>query len=844
MDLDLIYNLPAPATSFLGREAELNDLARLLVEPGVRLLTIWGPGGIGKTRLAIAAAAQNARRFADGVVFVRLQPVSSTQGIAGAIAEALAIPLTGAADPYDQVLRALREKQQLLVLDNTEHLGDGIEAFSRLLAAAPGLTLLVTSREALRLREEWLFPLSGLPVPDSASDAGADADALRLFFERARQARHNPVLETERAAAIEICRLVEGLPLAIELAAAWTRSLSCAAIAAEIQRNLDFLTTGLRNFPERHRSLRAVCDQSWALLTAQEQQVFARLAVIRAGFSAEAAAAVAGANLAMLDALVGKSIIRHAAGDRYQIHELLRQYAEERLHENADEVARTATALGQFYAAFLSRWFPGRAGQIMPSEALAAIALEIENIRVAWPDILAQTDGEALRRVMHVILDFSFMRGPYREGAALIEQALERLRALPATAERQVAIADCLHALGLLRLRAGQIGEARQLFADSAAIADPLALPRSIGDSTEPLAGLGLVALVAGDYREAVRLGMAALQRGEAEQHGGNQRDGLYVLVSAALAQGQYRIARRYAQRVYALVQELGNRWFLAYCHIALGHIASGRGAYAEARRHYEAAYLLREEFADPEGMALALAAQAKAALLEGNPIQSGYLYERSLAIYRYVGDQGGLAAALDGLGRAHIALGKYVAAREALARALRIATEMAYTPLQLSALISVAELLLVTGDQVEDLPIIRLVARHPAADREATQRVHTLLLSSPARSEAPRLVAGQDEEIAAVVAGVLQRLSVLEPADAPSVQRDAPAQALVEPLSEREREILGHIATGRSNQEIAERLIFSVGTIKWYTTQIYGKLGVKSRTQAIARARELGLLG
>jgi predicted ATPase/DNA-binding CsgD family transcriptional regulator len=834
-------NSPLPATAFLGREAELKELAELLANPNVRLLTICGPGGAGKTRLALEAAARNSARFADGAVFVPLQLADSVAVAVTAIADALAIPLTGAGDPYEQVLGALRDKQLLLVLDNAEQLGEAVVLFSRLLAAAPGLTLLVTSREALKLQEEWHYPLEGLTLADNAGEGG---DALRLFVERARQVRPDLVLEPELAAAHAICRLVEGMPLALELAAAWTRTLSCAAIAAEIERGLDLLTSSMRNIPARHRSLRAVCDQSWALLRPEEQRAFCRLAIFRAGFSAEAAAAVAGAALPLLDALIGKSLVRLAPEGRYHIHALLRQYGEERLAEHGAALAETTAAAGRFYATFLSSWFARCAVGGVTPEALVVIAPELENIGSHWGDILAASDGEELRGIALLIQNIYFARGPYPQGVALITAALEQLRARPATPERRVAEADGLNSLGWFQVRQGQIGAARRSFTASAAIYAESGQPRPVGDCTDPLMGLGVVALIGGEYREAVRLGMAVFQQGEAEGHRGNQLNGLYVLTGAALAQGQYAVAERYARRMDALAEELGNRWFRAYCQIELGHIASGLGAYGEAQAHYAAAYRLRETFADPQGMAVALAEQGGAALLAGAPAEAARRYERSLAIYRYLGDQGGHAAALDGLGRAHLALGARASARAALAQALRITVVINFIPLQLRVLVSIAELLIAAGDRVQGFALVQLVARHPAADSVATRRAQALLLSAGA-TLTPLALDGGAEDLERLVSGALDALDTLSVTDTPppAAGEAGAAAGLVEPLTEREREILYQIAAGRSNQEIAGQLIFSIGTVKWYTSQIYGKLGVKSRTQAIARARELGLI-
>ena len=350
-----------------------------------------------------------------------------------------------------------------------------------------------------------------------------------------------------------------------------------------------------------------------------------------------------------------------------------------------------------------------------------------------------------------------------------------------------------------------------------------------------------MTALIAGDYREAVRLGLAALQRAEAEGHLSNQSFALYVLVGAALTQGQYTLAERYAERMAALTEQIGNTWFLAYCAIERGHIAGGLGDYGAARRHYRTAYLLREPFGDPQGMAVALAAEGASALASGAMSEARRLYERSLELYAQLGDQGGLAEALHGYGRVLFTLNDYANSRDTLHQALKLAHALGATPLQLAILVSVAELLAVAGAGERSHQLISSVARHPAADRTASRRAQQLLLTLDAAPAPPGDLTAA--EPALLVPSVLDDLAGLTFAAAVAPQGSLAHPDLLETLTERERTILAQIAAGHSNQAIADALICSVGTVKWYTTQIYGKLGVKSRTQAVAKARELGLL-
>ena len=266
-------NLPRALTPFIGREPELSALGQLLRDPQCSLLTIVGPGGIGKTRLAIEAANQSKDLFPDGVWFVPLAALNSPALLVPAIADALNFRFQDPADPQAQLLRYLCEKRALLVLDNAEHLLDGVGLFTEILKACPQVKLLVTSRERLNLLSEWVFEIQGLPVPPSDQVEQFEAySSVALFLQSARRVQAGFELrEEERRWVLKICQIMEGMPLGIELAAAWVGLLSCEEIAKEIERNLDFLTVSMRDLPERHRSLRATLDHSWNLLNAEEK---------------------------------------------------------------------------------------------------------------------------------------------------------------------------------------------------------------------------------------------------------------------------------------------------------------------------------------------------------------------------------------------------------------------------------------------------------------------------------------------------------------------------------------------------------------------------------------------
>ena len=378
------HNLPVQPIPFVGRQAELAELNRLLADPSVRLITVVGAGGMGKTRLALEAAALHLDRFADGVYLVPLAPVPSPDGMVAAIAEASGLDFSQA-DPCCQLLDYLRAKSLLLILDNFEHVTDGAPLVADLLAEAPGVKIVATSRARLDLQGEQIFTLAGMDLPASAAAPGAlDNAAIRLFVQGARRVR--PGYEPDAAdlkQIVRICRLVEGMPLGILLAAAWIEMLSPAEIAAEIARSYDFLETGLRDLPERQRSMRAVFEYSWNLLSEREREIFASLSAFCCSFTRDAAQQISGATLRELMALTTKSLLYRTPDGRYEGHGMLQQYAAARLDGSPDGGRAVRDRYAAYYLDLLSGWEADLHGP-RQQEALAAIDAESDNIRTAW----------------------------------------------------------------------------------------------------------------------------------------------------------------------------------------------------------------------------------------------------------------------------------------------------------------------------------------------------------------------------------------------------------------------------------------------------------------------------
>ncbi|MBN1246982.1 MAG: tetratricopeptide repeat protein [Anaerolineae bacterium] len=450
-------NLPIPLLPLLGRDEELARILVYLQDPTCRLLTLIGPGGVGKSHLALEAArvyldSIGAMDLADGVCFVSLTPVRSIEAMVPAIAHSLGFQFYREHEPRRQLLNHLRSKHLLLLLDNFDHLLEGATLVRDILEAAPGVKILVTSRVRLHLQSEQLLPIAGLACPEAMpadlSDCRTTA-AVVLFVESARRICPDLALTGDDIAHIAtICRLVDGLPLAILLAAGWMRVLTPAEIAARLSgeegtanglgQGLDMLKTDSRDVPDRQRSMRVVFDHSWHLLTEREQRVFAALSVFERGFTLQTAREVSGGSLHQLMSLADQSLVQQIAPGRYAIHELLRQYAEEKLEGGVEPGAPGGTTPrpplasevrdrhSAYYCAALQRW----SADVRSSRRQAALTerrTEIANAQAAWNWAVQQGQAARMLQAMDGLCSYYVRYGLYREGARLGRSAVDRL---------------------------------------------------------------------------------------------------------------------------------------------------------------------------------------------------------------------------------------------------------------------------------------------------------------------------------------------------------------------------------------------------------------------------------
>jgi predicted ATPase/DNA-binding SARP family transcriptional activator len=676
-----ILNMPAPSTRFIGRERELADVQARLRNPACRLLTLTGPGGIGKTRLALEAALAFARDpaspFPDGGCFVPLAAVSASEFLVSAIAEALRFTFYGGDDPRLQVITYVRDRRLLLLLDNFEHLLDGAGLIAELLRSAPGVKFLITSQERLNLQSEWLLEVEGMPFPVGTVAAGmepTDYSAVQLFVECARRVDAGFTLTPEDLPAVlHICRLVAGMPLGIELAAAWVRTISAGEVAREIERGLGTLTTTLRDVPERHRSLQAVCDHSWQRLTERERAVYRQLSIFSGGFQREAAEHLAGATLADLSALVDKSLLRRSSDGRYGMHSLLRKYAHLKLRDAGDLAEVRARHL-EYYHRLTRQAEPGlrSAAQL---EWIARLEVEHDNLRAAMKWAIESGRPELGQEIAGGLARFWYLRGYWQEGRDWLGQMLAR----GLQGEALANAPDCIRAarasalLGAAWL-ADENGDEGPLYEES------LALCRAVGDrwgAALSLRGVGVRQTNDGDLAAAAELlGESLAEFGALEDPWGI---GLvqYNLGWNDFGNDEVSESTGRWEQALACFRDSGDRWGQAVTLGALSYAARLRDEYAQATQLSEQGLVLFRELGDKAGMAVSMVRLAQLAFRRGNYPQALHLIDESLALVRDLGDKRSIVNGQSLRGLICAYQGRYAEARELLAGSETLGAEV-----------------------------------------------------------------------------------------------------------------------------------------------------------------------
>lgn len=742
-------HLPVPLTPFVGRERELAELAQLLGDSECRLLTLVGPGGIGKTRLALQLAIRHADRFAHGAAFVSLASLDSPPLMDSAVAEAIGLAFAGPTDPKLQLIHYLRGRQMLLVLDNMEHLLDGVGLFTEILEQAPEIKLIVTSREQLNLHGEWLFDVGGLELPTDERRASIErSSAVMLFLQRARRAQVGFSLQDEEKATVaRICRLIGGMPLAIELAATWVRTLALDEIEREIGRSLDFLATSMRDLPARHHSMRAVFDHSWRLLSLQEQAILARLSVFRGGMQREAAEAIAGASLPLLSSLLTKSLLRRTSGGRYDLHELVRQYAADRLHENLAEEAATRNQHSDYYTNFAALQQKRLRGPHQ-LEALAEMSIEMENIRLGWRHAVRHRHSEAIRKPIRALWSLHEMRGWFQEGHALFGWAsdeLQQVRDVAAQSDTSdtVVLEAVRGKLGWFAVRLGRREEARTLLEHSAATL------RSLGAKLElmqTLHHLGVLDWQAGD---AVRARAVFMEELDLATHIGDEWEMALAcgnLGIAAQTLGEQREALDRFQTALTAYRSLKEPRMVSVGLFYLGALESELGMYDAAHASLREGIAQSRLVGDPWVLGMALGALGTVAQAQGEFAEAVGLFRESLALFTQLGERWSTIDTLNQLGSALLASNHDAEAHATFSEALKLATEIELLPGVLNALVGLAQWQMKQGEIHSPLVLLSHVLSHPSSGRSLKDRVEQLRMKAVHQIPQARIDAAEQQ--------------------------------------------------------------------------------------------------
>jgi predicted ATPase/DNA-binding SARP family transcriptional activator len=646
--------LPTPyATSFFGRRAELAELEKFLRDPTIRLVTILGQGGAGKTRLALEAGRIHAPLFEQGVYFVPLAPVGQPEYVVSAIANALGLAFVASESKSQaaQLADFLREKNLLLILDNLEHLlalpnqiGALVES---LLEAAPRLRILATSHERLNLQQEWVLNVSGMPVPAAEARDWEQYGAVQLFVQNARKA--SAVLrlnEPERQAITRICGLVGGLPLGLELAAAWTKMLSCEEIAGEIELSLDFLKTRLKNVVERHQSLRATFEYSWNFLGEAEQLAFMRLAVFRGGFRREAALAVAEAPLPLLAGLADKSLLRRDESGRFDIHQALKPFALEKLAHNPGTQAQAAERHGRFFATLMrqeERHLRGR-GQ---REALDEITTELDNVLQGWQWAIQFGQESDAQAYLEATLRYFDMRNRFHDAENLFGGAAQTWNERFGTENVTYALLLACH--GWFCNRLSRIPQAHQLLLQS------LEILRRLGEAARTqLMLVNSMALyvvpMMNDMAEVERIAQESLAFYQAQNDRWGMAQVLPFFHRMKTPQG-LQDAIRLHNETLQIQRESGDSAGLAATLTSLGELLHYRGDYENARRCHQSSLELARELNDRRVIAASLDYLGFINRQMGEFELACRQHGESMEISRELGNALGIAGSLDNLG-------------------------------------------------------------------------------------------------------------------------------------------------------------------------------------------------
>jgi predicted ATPase/DNA-binding CsgD family transcriptional regulator len=878
--------IPAQTVSLIGRDRECKAVRTLLMRPEVRLLTLTGTGGVGKTRLALAVAGELAGAFADGVYFVSLAPFSTSDLVLPTIVSALGLREASARPPLDVLKAFLRDKNLLLLLDNFEQVVDAASLLTELLSACSKLVMLVTSRAALHARGEHEFPLHPLELPDlrplaSEEDLSsyAQSAAIALFVLRAQSIKPGFQLTRDNAPTIAaICKRLDGLPLALELAAAHIKQLPPHALLARLARRFDLLTSEERDIPARQQTLRNTLQWSYDLLNAREQRLFRALSIFPGGCRPEALEAVCtdlgeetGMLLDEVTSLLDKSLIRQseqADGEpRFMMLETVREYGLERL-QACGEMERVQSALAQYFVRLAEEVEPELLGADQV-RWFVQLGNEIDNLRAVriWS---SEHDVEKALRIGAALWRFWQVRGQYLEGYQWLSEVLPHSEGVSLSLQ-----AKALDVTGSLAMRLYYLGRAEALCRES------LRLFQQLGDTRgtiNPLFVLGTVAQAKSDYTTARTMLEESLRLSKEIGYWRNSAYALYQLAQIVVLHGEYERARALAQEALALARSRGDMVSIMYALGFLAEIDTDQANYAAAQGYLDEAMEIARELDAKQCMSSLLRCRALVIFaMQEDAARTRALLEESLSLGKKIGFKGEIVITLLRLGQLALYQGDLKEAVAWLEEGRAIAKDLRERRYLLDLLLCLTGAVLQQGkvaqarsllkesqgllrevkDRRSEIVCLERLAEITAVRGELTQAVQLwgaaaamrASLQLPQLSLPPFEQATREQTIEQARAQLEEEAFVSAWAGGQSM---TPEQirlavglnpAVSSALTKRELEVLRLLAQGLTNAGIAEQLVISPVTVSSYLRTIYGKLGVSSRKDALLYARDHQLL-
>jgi predicted ATPase/DNA-binding CsgD family transcriptional regulator/transcriptional regulator with XRE-family HTH domain len=857
-------NLSPLLTSLIGREQQEQAISALLLKPAVRLLTLTGTAGIGKTRLAQKVATDLSEVFTHGVCLVQLAPISDPDLVVPTIAQTLGLRDVEERLLFESLKAFLRDKHLLLLLDNFEQVLEAAPALIELLLACPSIKTLVTSRAVLHVEGEYEFSVPPLSLPDPlhlpAHEELLHYAAVALFVQRAQMVKPHFVLSEDNAAAIaQICIRLDGLPLSLELAAARSKLLSPQALLGRLNHRLAVLTGGRQDAPTRQQTLRDTISWSYDLLNSSEQRCFRRPAIFIGGCTLEAAEAVcsgaADLSLPAIDliaSLLDKNLLQQ--GDtggnepRLLMLETIREYALERLVDSGElEVTQERHAL--YYLALAEQSEPELFGH-QQQLWMDRLTWDAENLRAALQWLQTHHRKEQLLRLAGNLGHFWYMCGRFSEAMLWIETALREVAS-------DVAVSARIKALYIVALIASHLGQSDLLLVRAR---ECLMLARQNGDSRGlVIASWPLVhhLLASGDIigaRAQAEETLTFVRAHAPAEDSWTLACALNAFGSVVLSQGDYAQAQQLYERAIALFKEAGDLWLYGELHLFLANVYWAQGDEARARTFLKDGLAVHDQVGNAWVTGWFVSLFGKIALRQGDIPRARFLLEAGLKRHQQLGDQQGQALLYALLAQAAASEHDFPLTRTLAAQSLELARAVRDTG---SLILCLEELADVVANQGESEWAARLwgAAEHYREVSNATLPLVERLGRARRIEQAKRLLGEQvfAEKWAegrnmtaeqAIAASPTQDSTSNPPGPAQTMPaQPSVAQPLPDPLSQREMEVLQLLAGGASNQEIATTLVVTPGTVKLHVSHILSKLGVNSRTRAVIHARDLGLL-